>query len=156
MPCRTLPRNHTILRMSAIEPMKAFPVLLSALLLGCATGGDVVKIGDNAWRLTTIDNTVDEAARVVTSQAIAFCGKQGKVPFFSTSRTANDMPARHISTMEFQCTASGMSPEAQAEARMHGYQRDCAIAGFALGSPENLKCATEVSAKANPKPGAGR
>jgi hypothetical protein len=126
------------------------------LLLGCSTAGDLVNIGDNAWRLTTIDNTEAEAARVGTSQAIAFCGKQGKVPYYSTVRTANDMPARHISTMEFMCTAGGMSPEAQAEARMRGFQRDCAIAGFALGSPENNKCAAEVSAKAIPKPGAAR
>jgi hypothetical protein len=137
--------------------MKKCVILVFAMaLIGCSTGGDLVKIGDNAWRLTTIDNTEDEAARVGTSQAIAFCGKQGKVPFFAISRTTSDMPARHISTMEFQCTASGMSPEAQAEARMHAYQRDCAIAGFPLGSPENLKCATEVSAKATPKPGTGR
>ena len=131
-------------------------LVLAMTPLGCATGGDIVKIGDNAWRLTTIDNTEDEAARVGTSQAIAFCGKQGKVPFFASVRTFNDMPARHISTMDFQCTASGMSLEAQAEARLHGYQRDCAIAGFALGSPENLKCAMDISAKANPKPGTGR
>jgi len=137
--------------------MKSHLIFVSTLLFfGCSTGGDLVNIGDNAWRLTTIDNTEAEAARVGTSQAIAFCGKQGKVPYYSTVRTANDMPARHISTMEFMCTAGGMSAEAQAEARMHGYQRDCAIAGFALGSPENSKCAAEVSAKANPKPGAGR
>ena len=137
--------------------MKSHLIFVSTLLFfGCSTGGDLVNIGDNAWRLTTIDNTDAEAARVGTSQAIAFCGKQGKVPYYSTVRTANDMPARHISTMEFMCTAGGMSAEAQAEARMHGYQRDCAIAGFALGSPENSKCAADVSAKANPKPGAAR
>jgi hypothetical protein len=136
--------------------MKIYPILLTALLFGCSTGGDLVKIGDNAWRLTTIDNTEAEAARVGIAQSTEFCGKQGKVPFLSIVRTANDMPARYISTMEFQCTSGGMSPEAQAEARMRGYQRDCAIAGFSLGSPENLKCAADVSAKANPKPGAGR
>ena len=136
--------------------MKIYPILLTALLAGCSTGGDVVNIGDNAWRLTTVDNTEAEAARVGIAQANEFCGKQGKVPFYAIVRTANDMPARHISTMEFQCTAGGTSPEAQAEARMRGYQRDCAIAGFALGSPENLKCAADVSAKANPKTGAGR
>jgi hypothetical protein len=124
----------------------------SALLLGCAHGQDLVEIGDNAWRLTTIDNTEAEAVRVGTDQAIGFCAKRGQVPFFALSRTANDMPARHISTMEFQCTAAGSSPAAQAEARMRGYQRDCALAGFRLGSPENMKCATEIAAKANPGP----
>jgi hypothetical protein len=142
--------------MTAIESMKAYLFLLSALLLGCSTGGDVVNIGDNAWRLTTIDNTEAEAGSVGKSQAIAFCGKQGKVPFYSISRTYTDMPARYMSTMEFMCTSGGTSPEAQAEARMHGYQRDCAIAGFALGSPENKKCAADVSAKANPKSATGR
>jgi hypothetical protein len=53
--------------------------------------------------------------------------------------------------MEFQCTARGTSPEAQAEARMLGFRRDCAIAGFPLGSPENLKCASDVAAKASPR-----
>ena len=142
--------------MTAIKSMKAFPFLLSALLLGCASGGDLVNIGDNAWRLTTIDNTEAEAARVATAQSIAFCDKQGKVPFYSISRTNNDMPARYISTIEFMCTARGTSPEAQAEARVHGYQRDCAIAGYALGSPENNKCAADVAAKVNPKPATGR
>jgi hypothetical protein len=137
--------------------LKTLPVLLFAIvLLGCATGGDIVRIGDNAWRLTAIDNTQFEAARVGTNKAIEFCAQQGKAPFFAMVRTANDMPARHISTMEFQCTARGVSPEAQAEARMHGYQRDCAIAGFTLGSPENMRCAEEVSAKVNPKGGTGR
>ena len=136
---------------------KSVPLIVVAtLLLGCATGGDLVNIGTDAWRLTTIDNTEAEAARVGITQAIAFCGKQGKDPFYSTVRTANDMPARHISTMEFMCTARGMSPEAQAEARLHAYQRDCAIAGFALGTPENSKCAADVSFRVNPKPGAGR
>jgi hypothetical protein len=140
--------------------MKTYVLLVSTVFLqGCgsnpvnqgSTGANLINIGDNAWRLTTIDNTEFEAARVGTAQAIEFCRRQGKVPFFSTVRTANDMPARHISTMEFQGTASGSSPEAQAEAAMRGYQRDCAIAGFPLGSPENQKCAAEVSAKANPK-----
>jgi hypothetical protein len=126
------------------------------VLLGCSTGGDIVNIGDNAWRLTAIDNTQVEAARIGTNKAIEFCAQQGKAPFFAMVQTANDMPARHISTMEFQCTARGVSPEAQAEARMHGYQRDCAIAGFALGSPENIRCAAEVSAKVNPTAGTGR
>ena len=61
------------------------------------------------------------------------------------------MPARHVSTMEFQCAPRGNSLEAQAEARMLGYRRDCAIAGFALGSPANLKCAADVAAKSSPK-----
>ena len=139
-----------------LEHMKIHPIILSALLVGCATGGDLVHIGDNAWRLTTIDNTEAEAARVGTSQANQFCGKRGQVPFVVTVRTYNDMPARHTSVVDFQCTASGSSPEAQAEARKLGYQRDCAIAGFALGSPENLKCAADVAAKANPRPGAGQ
>src|SRR5450432_1534607 len=135
--------------------MNSRAVHLSAmLLLGCSTGsapvnvgtagGNLVQIGDNAWRLTTIDNTQFEAARVGTNQAIEFCAKRGQVPFFASVQTANDMPARHISTMEFQCTASGSSPAAQAEAQMRGYQRDCAIAGFPLGSPENQKCAMDV------------
>jgi len=34
---------------------------------------------------------------------------------------------------------------------MLGYRRDCATAGFALGSPENLKCAADVAAKYSPK-----
>jgi 5-deoxy-D-glucuronate isomerase len=136
--------------------MKAYPILVAALLLGCATAADLVNIGDDAWRLTTIDNTEADAVRVGTTQAIEICGKRGKEPVIATTRTANDMPARYVSTMEFQCTARGSSPDAQAEARMRGYQRDCAIAGFTLGSPENLKCATDVSAKANPKPGTGR
>jgi hypothetical protein len=141
----------------AWSQLKTHPILLSAIiLLGCATGEDIVRIGDNAWRLTAIDNTQFEAARIGTNQAIEFCAKQGKAPFFAMVQTANDMPARHIATMEFQCTARGVSPEAQAEARMHGYQRDCAIAGFALGSPENIKCAAEVSAKVNPKASTGR
>ncbi len=138
--------------------MKTLPVLLSAIiLLGCATGGDIVRIGDNAWRLTAIDYTQSEAAaRVATAKANEFCAQRGQVPFVAMVRTANDMPARYTTTMEFQCTARGTSPEAQTEARMHGYQRDCAIAGFDLGSPENIKCAAEVAAKANPKAVPGR
>jgi hypothetical protein len=137
--------------------MKTRAVLVCAMfLLGCATRSDVVSIGDNAWRLIAIDNTASEAARIGTNQAIEFCAKQGKAPFFAMVQTANDMPARHLALMEFQCTARGVSPEAQAEARMHGYQRDCAIAGFTLGSPENIKCAAELSAKVNPKPGTAR
>jgi hypothetical protein len=120
-----------------------------------AAGSDLVNIGDNAWRLTTIDNTEAEAARVGTNQAAEFCAKQGKAVFFASVRTANDMPARHISVMEFQCTARGNSPEAQAEARLRGFQRDCAIAGFPLGSPDNMKCAVEVAAKAEANAKAG-
>ena len=66
------------------------------------------------------------------------------------------MPGRYNYTADFQCTARGASPDAQAEYRVRGYQRDCAIAGFALGSPENKKCAADVSAKANPKSATGR
>ena len=117
--------------------MRAHALLAMAiLLLGCSTGGDLVNIGDNAWRLTTIDNTEAEAARVGIAQAIDFCGKQGKDPFFSTARTANDMPARHISMMEFQCTARGMSPEAQAEARLRGYQRDRRLCAGVAGKQQ--------------------
>jgi hypothetical protein len=144
------------LKLSAIESMRAHLFLWSLLLLGCATGGDLVNMGDNAWRLTTIANTDAEVARVGTSQAVALCGKQGKVPLYSAVRTTNDMPARYISTMEFICTAGGTSPEALAEARMHGYQRDCAISGFELGSPENRKCAADLSAKFNSKSATGR
>ena len=126
---------------------------LTAFLLGCATGEDIVRIGDNAWRLTAIDNTQFEAARVGTAKANEFCAQRGQVPFVAMVQTANDMPARHIATMEFQCTARGDSPEAKAEARMHGYHRDCAIAGFTLGSPENIKCAAEVAAKVKVVPG---
>lgn len=122
-------------------------VIVMVLLLGCASGGDLVPIGENAWRVTTIDNTEAEAARVAVLQADSFCAKMGKVPVNSVPRDNNDMPARHVSTMEFQCTARGNSPDAQAEARMLGYRRDCAVAGFALGSPENLKCAADVAAK---------
>jgi len=133
--------------------MKPRAILLSAtLLLGCATGGDLVPIGDNAWRVTTVDNTEAEVTRVAINQANRFCAKMDKVPIFSASRINNDMPARYISTMEFQCAARGTSPEALAEARMLGFRRDCAIAGFALGSPENLKCAADVAAKASPRP----
>jgi hypothetical protein len=126
-------------------------ILLSALLAGCAAGGDLVPIGENAWRVTAVDSTEAEAARVAIVQADSFCAKMGKAPINSAARTYNDMPARYISTMEFQCTARGNSPEAQAEARMLGYRRDCALAGFPLGSPENLKCAADVAAKASPR-----
>ena len=127
--------------------------LIAAALpqLGCATGGDLVPIGENAWRVTTIDNTEAEAARVAILHADSFCAKLGKVPVTSVPRDNNDMPARHVATMEFQCTARGNSPEALAEARTLGYRRDCAVAGFALGSPENLKCAADIAAKASPK-----
>ena len=156
MPTGPVPDAPGKLTMTSIKTIKAYPIYFSAMLLGCATGADVVKIGDDAWRLTTIDYNATESARVATAQANEFCGKQGRVPFVSMMQTQNDMPARYISTMEFQCTAGGTSPEALAEARMRGYQRNCAIAGFALGSPENLKCAMDISAKANPKPGTGR
>jgi hypothetical protein len=126
-------------------------ILLASLLAGCATGGDLIPIGENAWRVTTIDNTEAEAARVGILQADSFCAKMGKVPVNSTPRDYNDMPARHLATMEFQCTLRGNSPEAQAEARMLGYRRDCAVAGFALGSPENLKCAADIAAKSGLK-----
>jgi hypothetical protein len=129
----------------------AYPILLSALLLGCATGGDLVSIGENAWRVSTFDSNEPEAARVGVVQADQFCAKLGKVPIYSVARIYNDMPARYVSTMEFQCAPRGNSPEAQAEARMLGYRRDCALAGFALGSPENLKCAADVAAKSSPR-----
>ena len=136
--------------------MKHRALLLSALLYGCATGGDLVNIGDNAWRVTTIDNTEAEATRVAINQANQFCANMGKAPFYSAARVNNDMPARYKSTMEFQCTARGTSPAAQAEARMLGFRRDCAIAGFPLGSPENLQCAADVAAKASPRVVPGR
>ena len=131
--------------------MKIHPILLSALLYGCATGGDLVNIGENAWRVTTTDSTESGATRVAVNQATKFCGNMDKAPLYSPARMNNDMPARYISTMEFQCTARGTSAEAQAEARMLGFRRDCAVAGFPLGSPENLKCASDVAAKANPR-----
>ena len=130
--------------------MNSHFLLFSALLAGCAAGGDLVPIGENAWRVTTIDNTGAEAARVAIVQADSFCAKMGKTPIYSVTRTYDDMPARYNSTMEFQCAPRGNSPEAQAEARMLGFRRDCAIAGFALGSPENLKCAADVAAKSSP------
>ncbi len=126
-------------------------VAVFALLFGCATGNDIVSIGDNAWRVKTVDSTQLEVARVATSQANGLCARQGKVPFLVTSNQFNDMPGRHTMIMDFQCTASGSSPAAQAEARMHGFERECAIVGFALGSPENMKCANELSAKAGAK-----
>jgi hypothetical protein len=127
------------------------PLLLSALLLGCATGGDLIPIGENAWRVTTVDSNEAEAARVGIVQADRFCARLGKAPIYSAARTNNDMPARYVSTMEFQCAVQGNSPEALAEARTLGYRRDCAIAGYALGSPENLKCAADVAARASPR-----
>ena len=131
--------------------MKIHSIFLCALLYGCASGGDLVNIGENAWRVTAIDNSESEAARVAVNQATKFCGNIDKAPFNSAPRIINDMPARWVSTMEFQCTARGTSPEARAEARMLGFRRDCAIAGFPLGSPENLTCAAEVAAKASPR-----
>ena len=126
-------------------------VLLSALLAGCAAGGDLIPIGENAWRVTSIDSTEADAARVAILQADSFCAKMGKVPVYSMPRTFNDMPARYNSTMEFQCGPRGSSPEALAEARMLGYRRDCAVAGFALGSPENATCALDIAAKSSPR-----
>jgi hypothetical protein len=126
-------------------------ILLSALLAGCATGSDLVPIGENAWRVTTVDTSDAEAERVGVLQAEKFCAKLGQTPVVSLPQTYNDMPTRHVSTMVFQCAPRGNSPEAQAEARMLGYRRDCALAGFPLGSPENLKCAADVAAKASPR-----
>ena len=137
--------------------MKSCAIVVSVtLLLGCSTGGDLVNLRGDAWQVTAVDNTAFEAARVGLAQANNFCAKTGQYAFIAIERTNNDMPARHIYTINFQCTARGNSPEAQAEYRIRGFQRDCAIAGFALGSPENLKCAADVSANANPKPGAAR
>ena len=136
--------------------MKIHPIVLSALLFGCASGGDLVNIGENAWRVTAIDNSESEAVRVAVNQATKYCGNIDKAPFNSAPSIINDMPARYVSTMEFQCTARGTSPEARAEARMLGFRRDCAVAGFPLGSPENLKCADDVAAKASPRPIPGR
>jgi hypothetical protein len=147
-PCRTpcpyrkanpMPRNHV------------HCILLFVLLAGCATGGDLVPLGDSAWRVTTIDNTGAEAERLGIVQADRFCAKMGKTPVYSPPRTYDDMPARYNSTLEFQCAPRGNSPDAQAEARVLGYRRDCAIAGFALGSPENLKCAADIAAKSSPR-----
>jgi hypothetical protein len=143
--------------------VKPLPLLAVAMLLfGCSsgpapvdvggTGADMIQIGDNAWRVTAIDNTEDRAARIGTDQAVKFCAKRGQVPYFATSRNFNDMPARHTVTMDFQCMAGGTSPAARAEARMRGFQRDCAIAGFPLGSPENMNCAQELLSSADPKP----
>jgi len=129
----------------------ARPVLLSVLLAGCAAGGDLIPIGENAWRVTALDNSEADAARVAVLQADSFCGKLGKQPVYSAPRTFSDMPARYNATMDFQCAPRGSSPEAQAESRRLVYQRDCAIAGFALGSPENMKCAADVAAKSSPR-----
>jgi hypothetical protein len=132
--------------------MKIHPILLSALLLyGCASGGDLINVGENAWRVMTIDNTESEARRVAVNQATKVCGNMGKAPLYSPARINNDMPARYVATMEFQCAAGGTSPEALAEARNLGFRRDCAIAGFPLGSPENRTCAADVAAKASPR-----
>ena len=49
--------------------MKIYPILLSALLYGCASGGDLVNMGDNAWRVMTIDTSESEARRVAVNQA---------------------------------------------------------------------------------------
>ena len=135
--------------MAMAASMKTCSLIAAALLLaGCATGGDLIEIANNAWRLTAIDYNETEVARVGASQANQFCARRGQVPFVVAVRTWNDMPARYTFVMDFQCTASGSSPAAQAEARMLGFQRDCTIAGFPIGSPENLKCAREIAAKA--------
>jgi len=131
--------------------MKIHPILFSALLYGCASGGDLVNVGENAWRVMTIDNSESEARRVAVNQATKVCASMDKVPLYSPASINNDMPARYVSTMEFQCTARGTSQEALAEARMLGFRRDCAIAGFPLGSPENRTCAADVAAKASPR-----
>lgn len=132
--------------------MKSRAMLLSTLLLfACATGRDFEVIGENAYRVTTVDNTEAEAARVAINQADLYCAKMGKAPVYSSSRQNNDMPARHILTMEFQCTSRGSSPQAQAETQMLELRRDCSIAGYPLGSPENIKCAADIAAKSRPK-----
>ena len=125
---------------------------LAFLLAGCASGGSVVEIGDNAWRLAAIDYTEGDATRLATDQVKEFCAKRGQVPYVVMTRTVNDMPARYNSTIEFVCTAGGTSAAAQAEWIQRGYQRDCAIAGFPLGTPPNMKCAMEISAKVKSKP----
>ncbi len=139
------------------SPVTAYARLAFALILaGCASGASVIEIGDNAWRLAAIDYTPADATRIATDQVIAFCAKRGQVPYFAFSRVSNDMPGRFNATMEFQCTAGGSSPAAQAEALLRGYQRDCAIAGFPLGSQPNMNCALEISSKANARTGAAQ
>jgi len=132
--------------------LKSHPILLSAVLLvGCVSAGGPVHLRGDAWQVTAVDNTAFEAARVGLAQANDFCAKSGQSAFVAIERTNADMPARHIFTIDFQCTARGNSPQAQAEYLMRNYQRDCAIAGFDLGSPENIQCATTLAEKAKPK-----
>ena len=134
--------------------MNAYPLLAIAILLtGCAGGASLVEIGDNVWRVSGIDYIDTDSQRIASDQAKAFCAKRGQVPYVLTSRLTNDMPARYNATIEFQCMAGGTSPAALAEARLLGFQRDCYIAGFPLGTPQNMKCALEVSAKDSKKPG---
>ncbi|MEO8344332.1 MAG: hypothetical protein ABI607_01440 [Betaproteobacteria bacterium] len=125
-------------------------------LVGCAGGASLVAIGDSAWRVSGIDYVDTDAQRIASDQAKAFCAKRGQIPYVMKSRLTNDMPARYNASIEFQCMAGGTSPAALAEARLLGYQRDCYIAGYPLGTPQNMKCALEVSAKDNPKPGTSR
>ncbi len=129
-------------------------LVCAALLLGCASAGGPVNLRGDAWQVTAIDNTPMEAARVGLAQANGFCAKTGQSAFIAIERTNADMPAHHIYQIEFQCTARGNSPEAQAEYRMRNLQRDCAIAGYDLGSPENIQCANTLAARAAPKPAA--
>ncbi len=131
---------------------KAYPSIAVLLILAGCAGPDVVEIGANAWRLAAIDYNLAGATRVATEQVAEFCAKRGQVPYYTFSRISNDMPARYNATIEFQCTAGGSSPAAQAEALLRGYERDCAIAGFPLGTPQNMKCAREISGKVNAKP----
>ncbi len=136
-------------------PTQAYRHLALALLLaGCASGGSVIEIGDNAWRLAAIDYTEADATQLAADQVKEFCAKRGQVPFVVMTRTVNDMPGRYNSTIEFVCTAGGTSAAALAEWTQRGYQRDCAIAGFPIGTPQNMKCAMEISAKVNSRPAA--
>jgi hypothetical protein len=137
--------------MDAVMRSRAI-LLFSTLLLGCATGSDLVNLRGDAWQVTAFDDySAAQAAKIGLAQANAFCAKSGQTAFIAIERTDNDMPGRYIYTGDFQCTARGGTPDAQAEYRMRGYQRDCAIAGYALGSPENLKCAADVAAKSSPR-----
>ncbi len=129
-------------------------LVCAAVLLGCVSAGGPVNLRGDAWQVTAIDYTAFGAARVGLAQANDFCAKRGQSAFIAIERTNADMPAHHIYTIDFQCTARGNSPEANAEYRMRNFQRDCAIAGFDLGSPENIQCANTLAEKASPKTGA--
>jgi len=132
--------------------MKTYPIFLSAILLvGCSSAGGPVNLRGDAWQVTAVDNTAFEAARVGLAQANDFCAKSGQSAVIAIERTNADMPARHIYTIDFQCTARGNSPEAQAQYRMRMFQRDCAIAGFDLGSADNIQCAATLAEKSAPK-----